>query len=592
VALVIAGAFYGSVATPLLMAWFAALATLLLVRLGAPHLLAKLRLEAQLSIAVLCALVMATGIVWGVTPWLFLDTTVSRDHFIVLLMLVGIAATAIPFMACVWIGYAGFVLAILAPAFAWLVCIGGQAPRILAVMVLLYMVALLLAARHYARLQYEADHDALTALLNRRALVRRLGRLTAQPASDAHPYVLAYLELEHFKLINDIQGHMAGDEVLRQAAGVLQEHMGDRDTLARLRGDEFAILFEDDDCTRARARVEAMVRAFRECRFSWRDQVFRLDLSAGLLALDGTQRSVDELFRAADTACSAAKEAGGARVHVYHPDDGEMQRIQEQRSWANYISEALDQDRFTLFGQLIVPTQCARHPPGLDVEVLVRLPDARSSEPFTPASFMAAAERYGLAQRLDRWVIDAVFAWFRDNPGAARAVQTCAINLSGTSLDDPELTHALIRDLQGAPLAPSQLRFEITETAAIGHLAQARQFMERLRALGCRFALDDFGSGLSSFGHLRALPVNAIKIDGQFIRDIVDDHVDQALVQSIHQVARALGLQTVAEFVENDAARALLDRIGIDHVQGHYVGAAAPLDELFAPTCAQDPTRV
>lgn len=745
-ALPIAITFHGTVAPALLGGWIAVLGLVLVARIAAARYVPESGRYPHRTVVTLATLAIATAMVWGITPWLFLEGALGPSAFVVLLLLVGIAAAAIPYMACVWPAYVGFVAALLAPACTWLFVIDVRTSSLLAGMMLLYALALLLAAHRYARafqrsheltselatanvelgranerlraqvnesqrvhgalarserrfqaafdhapigmalvtrdgrifhanatlaqllglgrdtldgqrlldyalaedaadfdrttkrlevgssesaqlemrlrdangatlwasvaigaledsepsayfiveiqdvtesielaaqLRYEAEHDPLTGLINRRALVRRLEPLLPGNEAGAAHHALAYLELERFKLINDVQGHLAGDEVLRQVAGVLEEHIGERDTLARLRGDEFAVLFEDCDTATAYMRLQAIVRALSEFRFFWHEQIFRLDLSAGLVSLNADHGGVDEVLRTADTACAVAKEGGGGRVHTYRPDDAELQRIQGRLAWVNHITEALERGRFALYGQPIVSTRAPHHEPGLHFEVLVRMRDQQTGEAFAPGAFMEAAERYGLATRLDQWVVAAVFDWFRRHPQMVEGVASCAINLSGMSLDDPQFTRGLIREMRDAPLAPHQLRFEVTETAAIGHLAQARQFMQRVESLGCRFALDDFGSGLSSFGYLRALPVDALKIDGQFIRDIVDDQVDRALVRSIHEMGRVLDLETVAEFVEDDATREVLDQIGVDYLQGNHIGGARPLERLF-----------
>ncbi|MFW5970356.1 MAG: EAL domain-containing protein, partial [Halofilum sp. (in: g-proteobacteria)] len=430
-----------------------------------------------------------------------------------------------------------------------------------------------------ARLRYEASHDALTALTNRREFERRLTRLIGARRQADRVHSICYIDLDRFKIINDSEGHMAGDEVLRQVSGVLHQHVRTGDTIARVGGDEFALLLENCDAPHALRIAEDLVRAVSEFRFFWNDQVFRLDLSIGIAEILSHESAVSEIMRNADAACAVAKEAGGGRAHVYRADDHEMQRRHGEIEWISRITRALERNAFELYIQPIIECRAETHEHGMYFEILVRM-RTEEGRVLLPSSFLPAAERYGLAIRIDRWVIGALFDWFRHNPAVVPRVDACSINLSGTSVDDPDFAEQLVTDLQTAPLAPSQLRFEITETAAIGHLAQAGRFMKRLASLGCRFSLDDFGSGLSSFGYLRSLPVDTLKIDGQFVRDIARDPVDHALVRSINDIGRVLGLTTVAEYVEDLATLEALRTIDVDFVQGYFSGHPVPIDTL------------
>lgn len=431
-----------------------------------------------------------------------------------------------------------------------------------------------------ARLQYEAAHDELTGFINRREFERRLTRLLANHENHGTGHILCYLDLDRFKVINDSEGHIAGDEVLRQVAAILQEHLRGGDTIARIGGDEFAILLEHCDIDSARRVADTLVMAVNEFRFFWSDKVFRLDLSIGIASIEPAYCNTYDMLRVADAACAAAKEAGGARSHVYRAHDEDIQRRQGEIQWLGLLTDALDSDGFDLYAQPIMPATPSPMASGLKFEILVRMQDT-ISDTLLPSAFLPAAERYGLAVRLDRWVMEAVFSWFRDNPEQIPGVDSCSINLSGVSLGDAEFTEYVMKLIRRAPLRPSQLQFEITETAAIGHLAQARNFMTRVQSLGCRFSLDDFGSGLSSFGYLRSLPVDTLKIDGQFVRDIVDDRVDRALVKSINEIGRVLNLTTVAECVENETTLEMLREIGVDYVQGYHTGKPGPLSEIL-----------
>ena len=441
------------------------------------------------------------------------------------------------------------------------------------------------SVRLSARLQYEATHDALTGLTNRREFERRLTQLMASARSGEVTHTICYLDLDRFKLINDSEGHVAGDEVLRQVSGVLHERLRTGDMIARVGGDEFAVLIEHCDIASAEHVAAGLVRAVSEFRFQWNARLFQLDLSVGITAIQPHHRAISDVLREADTACAAAKEAGGARFHTFRANDADMQRRHGQIEWVSRITQALDHDGFELYAQPIIPAAPGQRRARRYFEILLRM-NGSGDEILMPSAFLPAAERYGLATRLDRWVVDAVIRWFTEHPDAAADVDSCAINLSGSSLGDQEFADHLVGAVRGSPLDPAQLRFEVTETTAIGHLTHARRFMRRVQALGCRFALDDFGSGLSSFGYLRSLPVDTLKIDGQFVRDIRRDQVDHALVKSINDIGRVLGLSTVAEFVEDEATLALLRDIGVDYVQGHHMGVPHPIGSYLATPSA------
>jgi len=430
------------------------------------------------------------------------------------------------------------------------------------------------------RLQYEAAHDELTGFVNRREFERRLQGLLATRHGTGAAHTLCYLDLDRFKVINDREGHIAGDEVLRQVAALLHEQIRGGDTIARVGGDEFAILLEHCDVEAATRIADTLVSAVSDFRFCWGGKVFRIDLSIGVAPIGPEHHHTNDILRVADTACAAAKDAGGAQVHVYRPEDHEVRLRKGEIEWLEALTDALDRDAFELYGQQIVPIAGPSARDRLHVEILARM-HGPGADTLMPSSFLPAAERYGLAVRLDQWIVDAVISWLEANPGYAQQTETCAINLSGASLGDTEFKSHLLNRLQKASLDTSMLRFEITETAAIGHLAQARSFMRSLESVGCHFSLDDFGSGLSSFAYLRSLPVDTLKIDGQFIRDMAHDQVDHALVKSIKEIGRVLGLITVAECVEDDATLELLRDIGVDFVQGYHLGYPRPLAEIY-----------
>ena len=425
------------------------------------------------------------------------------------------------------------------------------------------------------RLSWQASHDALTELINRREFERRLERVLASAEAGGAEHAMCYLDLDQFKVINDTCGHVAGDELLRQLGQILLGAVRKRDTVARLGGDEFGLLLEHCSIERAREVADELRERVAEFRFAWSGQFFRVGASIGLVPIGAQGWSVEDALRVADSACYAAKEGGRDRVHVYHPGDAEFARRHGEMRWVARIDQALEEGRFRLWCQPIVAagpgSRGAEH-----VELLLRMV-GEDGALIAPAAFLPAAERYGLSTRIDRWVIGAALDWLHRNPRRLAALAHCSINLSGASLGDAESLRFLRERLDATGVPPQRLCFEITETAAISNLSRGLEFMQTLAGLGCCFSLDDFGSGLSSFAYLKTLPVQFLKIDGAFVRDILDDPVDLALVRSIHEIGKVMGKQTIAEFVESEAVLVRLREIGVDFVQGYHVGRPRPV---------------
>jgi diguanylate cyclase (GGDEF)-like protein/PAS domain S-box-containing protein len=428
------------------------------------------------------------------------------------------------------------------------------------------------------QLSYQASHDALTNLFNRYAFEKRLQEFLASARVDHLEHVLCYLDLDQFKIINDTCGHTAGDELLRQVGGVLQQKIRDRDILARLGGDEFGLLLEHCSVSQAQRVTMEMQKALIGYRFQWEEKTFTIGASIGVVPINQASESAASILSKADAACYAAKDAGRNRVHVYHEDDVELVKRRGEMHWVSVINRALDEDRFHLVFQPIVPLGNVSVA-GEHYELLVRMQD-ENNENVAPGTFLPAAERYNLSTSIDRWVVNAAFGWLRDHPENLKRLFLCSINLSGTSLSSNEFLQFVARQFEEKKLPPHKICFEITETAAIANLTKATQFIRALKSLGCRFSLDDFGSGLSSFGYLKNLPVDFLKIDGMFVKDIVEDPIDFAMVKSINEIARVMGKQTIAEFVENDAILGTLESIGVDFAQGYGIGRPRPLEEM------------
>jgi diguanylate cyclase (GGDEF)-like protein/PAS domain S-box-containing protein len=426
------------------------------------------------------------------------------------------------------------------------------------------------------RLAYQASHDALTGLCNRREFERRLEAAIEALDHEGPAGALLYFDLDQFKLINDTSGHIAGDELLAHLARVLAGEIDPRHTLARLGGDEFGLLLADVDGAEAMRLAERLRNAVDGFVFSWEGKTYQITVSIGIVLLtrEGS-RSLRELLSIADTACYMAKERGRNRIQLYSETDQEALRRRGEMEWVNRLKRALAESRFLLYYQEIQPLQQADETVGAHFELLLRLRDERG-ELVPPGAFIPAAERYNLMPALDRWVLQTALSGFDRLHPQGVALSLCSINLSGNTLDDDDFPDFVMRQLERTGVAPSRLCFEITETAAVGNMAKVVQFIQRLRALGCRFALDDFGAGMSSFGYLKNLPVDYIKIDGSFIRELETDPMSYSIVRAVTDIGHQVGVGVVAEFVGNARTIALLRGLGVDYAQGYAVHVPAP----------------
>jgi diguanylate cyclase (GGDEF)-like protein/PAS domain S-box-containing protein len=433
------------------------------------------------------------------------------------------------------------------------------------------------ARRLSRQISHEARHDGLTSLPNRQEFKRRLERVVETARAESTQNALCYLDLDQFKLINDTCGHVAGDEVLRQVSALLADNVRHRDTLARLGGDEFGLLMELRTLDEAQHVTGKLIEEVSAHEFLWEENRFRVGLSIGLVAVNELCTDANRLLMAADAACLLAKEQGRNRSHVFHENDEELAKRHGEMQWAVRIPRAMEEGSFRLYVQPIVPL-AGNADEGAHYEVLIRLDGDRL---VLPGVFFPAADRYQLSSRLDRWVIDKVFRWLAAHPEHLRALHLCAINLSGHSLNEPEFLDFMTRQFEESPIPPEKICLEITETVAVANLAQATGFMNALKQMGCRFALDDFGSGLSSFAYLKTLPVEFLKIDGLFVKDILNDPLDLALVKSINEIGKVLGMKTIAEFVEDEQILGKIREVGVDYAQGFAVGDPRPIDDLL-----------
>lgn len=420
------------------------------------------------------------------------------------------------------------------------------------------------------QLSYQASHDALTGLVNRREFEIRLAILLHGSEGSTESHALCYLDLDQFKIINDTCGHLAGDELLRQLGELFQSKVRKKDTLARLGGDEFGVLMENCSLDQARRVANDLRELVEEFQFVWIDKRFSIGVSIGLVPIDDRGGDANEVLSAADAACYAAKDAGRNRIHVYHTEDIDLAVHRGEMQWVSRINYALEENRLRLYMQPIV-SLLDENDEKKHYECLIRMIDEDGKIIF-PGAFLPAAERYDLSTKIDRWVFDSVYAWMARRRGKRKSLTNCAINLSGHSLSSEEFLEHIVSRLDDEQVPPSNICFEITETVAISKLSNAIRFMEVLKDKGCFFALDDFGSGVSSFGYLKNLPVDILKIDGMFVRDMVDDPIDLEMVRSINEIGHVMGKKTIAEFVENKEILACLKDLGVDYAQGYHLG--------------------
>ncbi len=418
------------------------------------------------------------------------------------------------------------------------------------------------------RLSYQASHDVLTGLVNRHEFESRLERALHSARARETSYALCYLDIDQFKIVNDTCGHAAGDVLLGQVGQLLKSKVRWRDTLSRLGADEFAVLLEACTLEEALQSAEELREVVSNCRFEWENRPFRIAVSVGVVPVTASNEDVASILSAADNACQAAKEQGRNRVHCFEENDLDLMRRRREMQWAARINAALDEGRFELYRQTILPLQGEDH--GLHYEILLRMRDEQGMT-VTPDHFIAAAERYSLTPAIDRWVVENTFRWLVSEADERDKLSMCAINLSGQSLGDDKFLPFVIDQFHRTGIDARRICFEITETAAIASFSQANRFIQALKELGCRFALDDFGTGLSSFGYLKHFPVDYLKIDGSFVKGMLNDPIDREMVRSINEIGHLTNKKTIAEFAETQGIVDMLRSLGVDYAQGYGV---------------------
>jgi diguanylate cyclase (GGDEF)-like protein/PAS domain S-box-containing protein len=425
------------------------------------------------------------------------------------------------------------------------------------------------------QMSYQATHDALTGLVNRREFERRLEEAVDIGHRGDGQHVLCYLDLDHFKVVNDTSGHLAGDSMLREVAKLLRDAVRDSDTVGRLGGDEFGMLLIGCPLEKARQIADDVCRAVGDHRFVWRDRIFNIGVSVGLVEVSRESGTLEELLTAADTACYVAKKQGTGRVAVYSARDEALARHTGEIQWLQKLQGALKESRFQLYYQPIVPAY-GTDGGGPAMEVLVRLQEEDGRQ-IPPAEFLRAAERYRLMSLVDRWVVQTTLAALGRGAIPVSSDRCVAINVSGQTLADTQFLEFVVECLDSTGVAPSQVCFEISETAVMANLEHARRFVGVLHGMGCQFALDDFGSGVGSFSNLKNLPMDYLKIDGSFIRNLARDTVNQAMVTAMIKLARTLNFKVIAEQVEDSAALDAARRMGVDFLQGYAIARPQPL---------------
>ena len=431
------------------------------------------------------------------------------------------------------------------------------------------------------KLREEIDHktrfDQLTGLINRREFERCLQYILGQDNVKTGQHVVCYLDLDQFKVINESYGHAAGDELLRQISGVLQEKLSRRDILAYLGGDDFGILLQHCTLNQAHRILEIVQEAIQEYRFLWEGKSLAITASIGVVPFNRYTGDPVNILSLANSACFAAKEAGRNRVNVYSESDISLGKRHNEMLWVERINRALEEDRFYLYFQPIVSLNDELRDE--HYELLIRMKDD-AGDLVPPGAFLPAAERYNISNKIDRWVIQIILTWLEAYSEYLEYDYTWGINLSGQSLGDADLLQFVVEEFNRKKIPPHKVYFEITETAAIANLENATRFVNTLKKHGCRFALDDFGSGLSSFSYLKNLPVDFLKIDGVFVKEIATNNTDFAMVKAINDVSHSMGKRTIAEFVENNDIVLKLKEIGVDYAQGYGICKPQPLVEF------------
>jgi diguanylate cyclase (GGDEF)-like protein/PAS domain S-box-containing protein len=424
-------------------------------------------------------------------------------------------------------------------------------------------------------MSYQASHDALTGLVNRVEFERRLGAALDSARGEGVGHVVAYLDLDRFKLVNDSSGHIAGDNLLREISALLKQRVRDSDTVARVGGDEFAMLLAGCPLDKARQIADDVCQAVSDHKFAWQDRAFDIGVSIGLVEVGKDSGSAESVLSAADSACYVAKQQGRGRIHVYSTRDEVLARERGEIQWLQRLQRALKENEFELYVQPIIAVG-GRGQSGPAAEILLRMRD-ESGKSILPVHFLGSAERYQLMSHIDRWVVQAALTAIAGGAPNLPNGRTCSINLSAQTLGDDDFLEFVVDVLDHTGVSPDKICFEIRESAVVSQLDQAQRFINVLHGIGCRFALDDFGSGIGSFSNLKHLALDYLKIDGVYTHDLEQDGVNREMVSAMVKLARTLDFQVVAEQVEDQASFEALRSLGVDFVQGNVIDKPRPL---------------
>lgn len=428
-------------------------------------------------------------------------------------------------------------------------------------------------------LRHQAQHDALTGLVNRQEFERRLNIALEDVKTNGAKHIFCYMDLDQFKVVNDTCGHRAGDELLRQISLILSQRTREEDTFARLGGDEFGLLLTNCDVDNALLIAEEMRSMVEDFRFVHENRMFKIGVSIGMVEITDDMQDLGDITSFADAACYAAKDNGRNQIHLFRYHDDDLARRHVEMEWVSRINEAMDDDRFCLYCQPIVPLQDDNNT--IFYEILIRKIDVDGTI-ILPMAFIPSAERYHLMSKIDRWVINKAFSMYHQLISSDEPHNfLLTINLSGTSLSDKGLLSYIKEQFILFNVPPQKICFEVTETSAIINLTNTLSLMAELKSIGCKFLLDDFGSGMSSFAYLKNLPVDFLKMDGGFVKDITRNKIDLAMAKSIQSIAEAMKIKTIAEFVEDNETMILLKKMGVDYGQGFYLSSPMPIENAL-----------
>lgn len=603
---------YGKVSSVTLLSWFAAISLIYVIRWIITNYIYRLNTEIEGNsytwekIYIVGTLV--AGTFWGVGSFYIFSGNALLDAVIVLTIGGLVAAASVTYAPSKYIGYA-FSFPALLPLSFYFFSHDGNEYFYMGVLILIFLLVtftsskimnqanmkgIMLGVKNDAlisdlrnkmqkiecmtgEMSYQASHDMLTGLINRREFEARLEKAITDVRHNRRNHVLCYMDLDEFKVVNDTCGHVAGDALLQNLAKHLADEIRNTDTIARLGGDEFGLLLPLCNIDKAREIANNLRKTIKGFQFVWNKKVFDVGVSIGLVEINENMRTLNDILKAADSACYVAKDLGKNRIHIYQDDDIQLtQRLGDMHS-SQAVQEALSEDGFVLYAQEI----CANHETDIKWhgEFLIRML-GEDDKIIPPNNFIPAAERYNLMVDIDKWVVSNAFTYIKKLEEKYNGAVLCSVNLSGQSICDEGFLKYIINKLNESNISPSSICFEITETAVVSNFFYAEKLLQILKGMGCSFSLDDFGSGLSSFGYLKRLNVDYLKIDGSFVKSMLEDEKDYALVKSINQVAKEMGMKTIAEFVENDELHNKLIEMGVDYSQGYGIAKPVPLSSL------------